>query len=254
MKLLSIFILVSLSSFASVVEHARLAKLAYEDSPKAHLGALLKHENENYGNRMLVFKDDLQKKIYVSVRGTVQLENWISNTHIGASDMVVDSLVSFLVPQDYQQHYKAFKQNSQDWFLGAFKDLLRAVQPALKTYSDYQFVFVGHSYGGLMASLLAQDTFHRYPEIDITCEVFGAPGTKNIRRETLKLPSLPKNVLEKRFRNHVRWTDPVGMVGDHEGQVLKYEANSEGGVLGQHIITPLVEDLARGMQPRPLLG
>lgn len=233
----------------TVLDSAHIAQAVYQEVPQTEFELLHEHESHLFGNRLMAFYDSKADTVYISVRGTTKLQNWISNTHVGTAGEVIDSALNWLIPAKYKKHYDTLKEGSETWFVLAFKNLKDEVESLLKQHPHAQVVFTGHSYGGLMANLLAQDAYHRHPGLKFKCHTFNAPGALEIREKSLKIPKTPQEILGKRFSNHVRMTDVVGNTNTHEGNVLKYKPAFRKDLLGAHAIGYFVEDLEAGMKP-----
>lgn len=225
-----------------VINSAHMAKIVYEDSPQTQFKLLYHHENKLFGNKLLAFYDAQTETIYLTIRGTDKLSNWISNTHI--AENALDLVADYLISENYQKYYHGFKKGNQVWFVSAFKDLEKACLKILKKHPNTKFIFTGHSYGGLMANLVAQSIYHANPQINLECHSFNSPGAQEIRKNSLKLPHMPTDILENSFFNHVRITDIIGNTNTHEGNLLYYQP-----VLNAHAIDHFAEDLKNGMEP-----
>ena len=70
---------VSLLAHNTATQSAQIAQAAYEDSSE------ISHENIIFGNRLIAFYDQEKNSIYIGVRGSAKIQNWISNAHIGSA-------------------------------------------------------------------------------------------------------------------------------------------------------------------------
>lgn len=249
MKFIILMLLsLSLQANSSVSESAHLAKAVYEKNPKTKFKIIYQHENEIFGNKLMAFYHSQTDTIYIAVRGTTKISNWISNTHI--AENALDALADYLIPQKHQKHYHGFKKVNQAWFLSAFEDLQQASSEVLNQYPHTQVIFTGHSYGGLMANLLAQDAFLKNPDLNFKCHTFNAPGAQEIRRDTLQMPPISRKILNRRFFNHIRVTDLVAHANTQEGNLLFYQpASRSAHILEDHGIEYFAEDLENDLQP-----
>lgn len=241
------------------LDSARIAMAAYEKTPQTGFEKRHEHESLLFGNRLMVFYDSTSNTLYMSIRGTDRLQNWIANTHVatigeeGGVRKILASALDSLIPKKYKKPYNivkdVLKESNEAWFILAFLNLETQVDLTLKQHPNVQVVFTGHSYGGLMANLLAQKAYHQHKNLKFECHTFSNPGAKEIRKDSLKIPEVPQEILAKHFFNHARITDPIGHTNTHEGNVLKYQPALRKDVLGAHAIGYFVEDLKKGMRP-----
>ncbi len=240
-----LFILLSFSLQAElgplVTEAALLSAEVYHDTPKTQLKIIAKHEHKLLGNRLVAFRDPATKTLFLTIRGSTNLGNWISNLHIGTSNNLVEAALLKFVPKA--------GSITKSWFTGAFDDLDQATQDLLSRYSQDRIVFTGHSYGGLMANLLAHKAIERHPRRSIECHTFNSPGSQEIRRKTLKISELSDAKLESQFFNHRRWSDIVGHWNTHEGRVLFYKASGLKDPIEEHQMEQFAKELASGLKP-----
>ncbi len=223
------------------IQSALLSAQVYHDHPKTQLKIVSTHENKLFSNRLVAFRDSEKKMLFLAIRGSTHLGNWISNLHIGTSNNLVEAALLKLVPKAGSM--------TKAWFTGAFDDLDQVSQDILSRYQHDKIIFVGHSYGGLMANLLAHKAIERHPKRWIECHTFNSPGSQEIRRKTLKIPELSDSRLETRFFNHRRWSDLVGHWNTHEGRVLFYKASNLKDPLEEHQMEQFAKDLAGGLKP-----
>ncbi|MBL4817816.1 MAG: hypothetical protein JKY15_01110 [Deltaproteobacteria bacterium] len=251
-------------SRSEVASAANLASAVYQESPKAHLPVIQMHENPDFANRLVAYLDKQHKTLYIVVRGTTELRNWIANLSIGYNDpvigsiadmgahMAIDMTVNALIPTNYQQDisknlkstYKGLKSAHDNFFIDAFQDLRKASEAIILQYPTHKVVFVGHSYGGIMGNLLAQQTIYNNPELNVLCHTFNAPGAREIRSKILRLPTLNESFLNQHFFNHFRWSDPVSKISPQEGRIYVYQAGDNLlDPIGQHEIGSFADEL-----------
>jgi hypothetical protein len=231
-----------------VLESARMAQQVYQETPQTEFRLLHDHTHHFWGNRLMAFHDAKTDTIYVSVRGTSKIQNWLANAHIGTAEKALNTVFDLITQRpEHKGHYKLAKEATGLWFILAFENLKDEVESILQQNPHTQVIFTGHSYGGIMANLLAQHAYHRYPNLKFKCYTFNAPGSLEIRQNSLKMPKIPEEILTKRFFNHVRITDPVSYIGTHESKKIAYDGPINP--LAAHAIGYFVEDLDTGMQP-----
>ena len=239
--LLLIFLSVSLWASKHREHAVVLASAVYHDSAQQNFTVISQHENRLFGNRLVAFYDDQTDTIYLVVRGTDKLQNWIANLHIATYDALLGLLAKKFLPNNWQESYEKLQKTPEFWFMQAFIDLKKISDRVIQRHPNTKIIFAGHSYGGLMANLLAQDAYAQNPNLSFECHTFNAPGAQEIRTHTLEMPEMPQSVLQSRFFNHVRLLDPVANTNTHEGQVLYYKGVS-------HSIEQFVKDLENGLE------
>ncbi len=231
-----------------LIDIAQMARVAYDDDMITPFESLYVHENKLYGNRLVAVRNIQADTIYIAIRGTSNFQNWISNAHIAPTEHVLDYIFSWERLVKYKKHYDHAKDKNRDWFISAFEDLRKVVAWLLKGHPNSRIIFTGHSYGGTMANLLAQNAYHQNPDLNFECHAFNAPGGRKIRINTLGIPDLPQEVLNRLFTNHVRVTDIVPMLNTHDGVLLSYPGVTLNP-LDEHGMDYFLEDLINGMQP-----
>lgn len=243
MFLLIYFLSFSLSAYSLVLESARVAQAAYQDRPVLTHKLIRTHDNKLFANRLAGFHDLKSNTVYIGIRGSTEIQNWISNVHVG------NRLLNSLIPDGFEPVYKYLRQATESWFVLAFRDLDKATRSILRDYPNTQIVFTGHSYGGLMANLLAQKAILDHPRQIIKCHTFNTPGVQEVREHTLNLKALDERILQNYFTNHIRITDPIGHVNTQEGNVLFYPAAARFEELtDEHSMEHFLVDLENGME------
>src|SRR3990167_1422554 len=207
MKFLAFFVLsFSLCASNFVLNSARLSQAIYEKHLPVEFQLISKHEHKIFGNKLMAFQDPQTDSIYIVIRGTAQLSNWLSNAHIAHN--MLDKLAKRFLSPNYEEYYNFLRRTNQDWFINAFQNLKQASDQVIQKYPEAKFVFTGHSYGGLMANLLAQAAYIENPNLDFECHTFNAPGAQEIRKYSLAMPEITETVLKEHIWNHVRFLDP----------------------------------------------
>lgn len=231
--------LLSFALFADdhVLEAAKFSHAVYQPHPDSEKEVILDHENLLLGNRLLVAKDEHKPILYFAIRGTGPWQNWFANAHI-ANDFMEQIMPDWLF-----ESYQKVKQGPEFWFRLAFRDLKEATLQILARYPNHRLVITGHSYGGVMANLLAQDIAQLEPKRILECHTFNAPGTQEIREKTLKLPTTSAKQLQQ-FYNHLRISDPIAWLNTHEGHVVSYPPAARfESLTDEHKMELFLEDL-----------
>src|SRR3989338_1693087 len=206
MKLIILLLLTGSLLANPVINSARLSEAVYEKKPQTTLTLLTQHENKFFGNKLMAFYDAKTDSVYIAIRGTDKISNWISNAHIAQN--ILDAAAQRLLSLSHHRYYDLLKKGNQDWFISAFEDLEKASSKILSKHPNTKFIFTGHSYGGLMANLLAQSAYAQNPYLDFECHTFNAPGAEEIRENSLEMQPIPKKILRQHFFNHIRLLDP----------------------------------------------
>ncbi|MES2503978.1 MAG: hypothetical protein V4534_03785 [Myxococcota bacterium] len=254
MKYIFIAALCSFQAFCQsqleVIRAAELADGIYVSGALKHLELETVHSHDNplFANRLAGFFNQESNTLYVVVRGTSSKLNWISDARIGSSNKIVKKIVNYLTPSKLKPYGKILDSWSQGWFEESFEDLKSASNILIRKHNGATVIFTGHSYGGIMANLLAQDAYHRFPRSKFRCHTFNAPGAAEIRSETLNMPQIAQEELERFIFNHVRESDLIGQWNTHEGKV-HYYANNNRWHRDAHAMAHFVKDLRDGAKP-----
>ena len=242
MKALFLLLLISSLCWADsvILTAAKLSQSVYDKQFPEDIHIIHEHHNPLYGNYLIIALDK-HGRYYVVVRGSHNLANWISNLHL--TDALLSPIANWF---NQLQNYQKLQQYHQQWFQEVFADLKNSISPFLKKdHANRAWVFTGHSYGGLMAHLLAQDAHGKYPQIHFQVHTFNAPGTQAVRQHTLNMPMLRKEVSD-RFLNHIHECDLVSsLINTHEGNRHIYQSQHPCNSIADHSIDTMLQLLKK---------
>uniref|UniRef100_A0A7S2RP50 Fungal lipase-type domain-containing protein n=1 Tax=Mucochytrium quahogii TaxID=96639 RepID=A0A7S2RP50_9STRA len=136
-----------------------------------------------------------KNRIYISFRGTIDLENWITNTQGGKTD-AQDVIAGPLTPKSWQKHPPGVPEwdiygKVHRGFLTAMKsveyDILTAVQERFALMPDSKttmMMVTGHSLGGALGCFMASRLGSLYGRDRVHLVTFGAPrvGDEDFKR------------------------------------------------------------------------
>lgn len=122
---------------------------------------------EDSGTRALQGYDSFTKSLFVSFRGSSNIQNWIDNIQISKISPYTDTSIS--VEKGFYKAYNYIKP-----------ELLSNMRNLAKKYNTNKLLVTGHSLGAAMATLMTYDIVMSYPSYKMIYLVnFGSPRVGN---------------------------------------------------------------------------
>lgn len=118
---------------------------------------------ETHGERALVGYNTELDSLFVSFRGSANIQNWIDNIQLRKIYPYNDTTIG--VEKGF---YKAY-QNIKD-------DIFQTLDNLVHKYTTTKLLITGHSLGAAIATLMTFDTMNKY---DLTVYTFGSPRIGN---------------------------------------------------------------------------
>lgn len=221
--LLICFRVLANASHDDIVLYAKMAAAAYAGTYEKNsllIKQISEHNNSIFDNRLLGFYDKKNETIYISIRESSKIKNWIDGYYAKNQE----NYLARWLPTRWMEVLEYVEDFHGNLVHHALFDFEHVIGRILLRYPNSKVVFVGYGYGGLMAHLLAQKVYFDHRIKQIECHTFNAPGTQEIRTDLLKdLRGLSASDLESHFFNHLQTGT---MTGVYEGQILNYPGTS----------------------------
>jgi predicted lipase len=158
------------------------------------------YNTSRYFNAITTYYDN---KLFISFKGTDNINNWIANSTITRHKFAVLNL-------DYKDN-KLYKNNDILIHSGLYKQFIE-----LKPYLDYEInlylenninniIFTGHSSGGVIASICNLYYSLKYSQINTKCYTYGSPIICNKTFVNIY------NNLNNSY-NYINYNDPIQII------------------------------------------
>lgn len=160
-----------------------------------------------WGNFYVEFINNYKKEIVLSIRGTDNILNAI--TDIGLALSSICQNLSFMIPGQHE--------------LETFVEYILS-SDAIKQY-NYSFKIIGHSLGGVMAELAAV-------KYGVECITFESPGSLHIMRQ------FPQEYPESNFRyitNYLGAPNIINTLNKHPGMIYRMFLPHAAGTRWLHV-------------------
>ncbi|KAH8111918.1 alpha/beta-hydrolase [Phellopilus nigrolimitatus] len=165
---------ISQSLMDSFTHYVQFASGAYQLAcPAAPLGTtLITQFNDDATNTQgYVARDDGRKEIVVAYRGSIQLQDFVTDADFIMVDYVSPGVSGTSGVQAHQGFLAAINS--------VVSTVLKAVSKQLAAHPTYTLISTGHSLGAALASLGGVSLAANFPGVPLTLYTFGQPRTGN---------------------------------------------------------------------------
>lgn len=159
--------------------YVQFASGAYQIFCPAPLGTTLVQtfDESSTNTQGYIARDDNRKEIIVAYRGSIQLQDFVTDLEFALVDYTSPGVSNTSGVQVHQGFITAFNSVAET--------VLSVVSNQVSTYPSYSLVSTGHSLGGALASLGGVSLAANFPSVPLRMFTFGQPRTGNPAYATL---------------------------------------------------------------------